>query len=146
MQGLVTAVGQESCGTQFPSPLYLVSMVWHVLETLKPAEPKPAQTQSCRVQLPEQTLQSHSDRIDILGLPLNIEKVFKSKEGWALPAISATPGKYCLECKSLHIFSCVFPLLFSSRSFLSLSCWLMLLELPWALCARAAALTTCVCG
>lgn len=47
---------------------------------------------------------------------------------------------------NLYISSVVFSLsCCASRSLLSLSCWLMLLELPWALCACAAALTTCVC-
>lgn len=54
--------------------------------------------------------------------------MFKSKEGWGLPAISAIAEKYSLECKSLDTFSCE-PLL----DLLSLTCWLMVLELPWAL-------------
>lgn len=40
-----------------------------LLETLRAAGPKPAQAQSCRVQLAGQMLQSQSSRIDILGLP-----------------------------------------------------------------------------
>lgn len=66
--------------------------------------------------------------------------MFKSKEGWGLPSVSAIPEKYSLECKSLHIFSCVFPLLLCWQSLLSLTHWLMVLELPWALRGCAAAL------
>lgn len=66
--------------------------------------------------------------------------MFKSKEGWGLPAISAIAETYSLECKSLDTFSCE-PLL----DLLSLTCWLMVLELPWALRGCAAALTACVC-
>lgn len=66
--------------------------------------------------------------------------MFKSKEGWGLPAVSAIAETYSLECKSLDTFSCE-PLL----DLLSLTCWLMVLELPWALRGCAAALTACVC-